>query len=162
MAEIDNQIFYAKRDPIEARLIDGLPEDGVRNFLNETDRNKLNQMAIDFGLMRPNEEVVTSEFSEFISEKGRLLSLKEYKYYLTIYRLTLEGPVSAKTIHENVWGLSFDEDLGDKENIWVGISRIREKIGKDAIVTVRGSGYVSLEALRRNNISLREYREKYC
>jgi len=81
-----------------------------------------------------------------VSKKKVLLDSIELKLTPIEYKLLLHLVnnnsivLSSNSIIESVWGYS--SDLVYKETLKVNISRLRKKIGKDVIKTVKGSGYI--------------------
>ncbi len=70
---------------------------------------------------------------------GAPLDLTAREYDLLLRLADADGePVSRARLLEDVWHLSFDPGSGLLE---VQVSRLRDKLGKDRIETVRGVGY---------------------
>jgi hypothetical protein len=106
---------------------------------------QLNSLAIAEGLLLPDG---MSERIDFSPQLGRDLSKMEWKCYSVIHFLSLDGPVSKEKIYKGVYGVD-PSVRSDLYGIWCLISRIRAKLGYEAIITQNDLGYISRRALNQ-------------
>jgi hypothetical protein len=75
---------------------------------------------------------------------GRDLSAREDRLNRFIYFGSFAGPVTVKEIANEFFN---GQEEGIREAVWVLVSRLRSKLGEEAIVTAHGRGYLSRRAL---------------
>lgn len=76
-----------------------------------------------------------------VKKSGVLVSLSKTELQLLIYFLENAGRIlSRENILERVWGL--DGQFVDDNTVAVNISRLKNKLGTEAIANVRGLGYL--------------------
>ncbi len=76
-----------------------------------------------------------------VYKSGQELSLSKTEMQLLIYLLENAGQILSKeTILDKIWGI--DGQFVDDNTVTVNISRLRNKLGTDYILNVRGLGYL--------------------
>ena len=77
-----------------------------------------------------------------VKKAGELLNLSKTELQLLLFLLENAGHILSKeSILEKVWGL--DGQFVDDNTVTVNISRLKNKLGTDAIENVRGLGYIA-------------------
>lgn len=84
---------------------------------------------------------------------GEPLTMGELQMYRAICLATSEGPISAEQLHKEVFHNQCCVD-GDRKNVWVTISRIRDKLGEEEIIFNK-QGYLSRRTLIEDNLQLK-------
>jgi hypothetical protein len=115
------------------------------SFLAEIDIKKLNNMALDFGLLIPDSQArkQRKEYTKFL---GLNLTCLENMIYSTIDQLSSKhGYGSLKEIYEKVYKNEYLENR-DKPVLRVRVASIRKKLGEISILTITGYGYKSTRA----------------
>lgn len=81
-------------------------------------------------------------------DTGALLNLSKTELQLLLFLLENAGHILSKeSILEQVWGL--DGQFVDDNTVTVNISRLKNKLGTDAIENVRGLGYIWTEKVNQ-------------
>lgn len=96
---------------------------------------------------------VSGELEVFVNQMqvkkaGELLNLSKTELQLLLFLLENAGHILSKeSILEQVWGL--DGQFVDDNTVTVNISRLKNKLGTDAIENVRGLGYIWTEKVNQ-------------
>ncbi len=114
--------------------------------MNVETLHRLNNKAIADGLLLPDGETsrpypVSAELGKELSEGEKLL----YDF-ITAETYKGEGPVSTERIYKEMMGIEPQDEV-DSCVIWTAISRIRDKLGDESIISRRDFGYLSKSAL---------------
>ena len=103
---------------------------------------ELNRLAVAKGFLAPEGKSARYDFSDKLGEE---LSLLESRCYGFIHQQSFNGTVNAKQICREIYGIKSPR-LKHYSKAWTLICRVREKLGKEAIIT-RDDGYISRRAL---------------
>lgn len=110
----------------------------------------LRRVGNDKGLQREEEtekilwgELELNIASHELRKKGQLIDLTLKEFDLLKLLLLNKGKVMSRDLLlEKIWGYEYD---GDTRTVDVHIRRLRQKIGEEYIITVRGVGYKIVE-----------------
>lgn len=111
-----------------------------KGMVEAVELTKLNDEAIRDGLLLPNGLSLRKDYS---CKLGKPLSSQEYRFYRYICESGVTGCVSVDTF-KNSFYLQ-DEKLSQYNEgiIFKTVSRIRDKLGRSAIIYKPGLGYLS-------------------
>ena len=110
------------------------------------EKQELNRQAIADGLLLPDS---LDERDDFSYKLGQELTPHQYRCYKIIHELSFNGSVNTQKLLQEIFGIDSAETFdGDSfRKLWKLARDIREKLGKESLITVWGSGYLSRRAV---------------
>ena len=105
-------------------------------FFSTTDKQELNELAIQSGLMITDEEARKLRH-DFTPSLGEELTPRERKYYLAVCEMSANRPVYLGDIYTSVEHIEpFSKNWQD--TVHCVFCRIRKKLGDSSIIRLRG------------------------